>query len=392
MDEHRALHVVMQIVGVIVMLCLLTDVFLTVLYARMGTTLLSGRVGRLTWRIFRSVASLFPRHRGAILSFCGPAMMLVLVGFWAIGLTFGAALIFYPALGTAIQSGGGEPMPHDFATAMYAAANSLSIVGAGSYSAKTTAFKFIYMFNSLVGLCGISLTLTYLMQVYSALRGRNAAALRAYLATGETGDAAEFVAGLGPRGEFNNATSRLSDMAAEIADVKETHHFYEMLVYFRFPETYYAVTSLATIALDTVSLIKSALDDEQFATLKESAAVQDLWHASQRLLGVVADALLPGGRSPKDPASPPDAATRERWRRRYLAAVRRLDNAGIATFADEETGFRIYAQLRSQWEPDAARLARAMLYDPMDLDPAGTRPQQVAEERPDFRVRLHSAG
>ena len=59
------------------------------------------------------------------------------------------------------------------------------------------------------------------------------------------------------------------------------HHFYEMLIYFRFPETYYAVTSLAGIALDTVSVIMSALDDKQFATLKKSAAVQDLSHASR---------------------------------------------------------------------------------------------------------------
>ena len=392
MDGHRAIHAAMQGVGAVLMLCLLADIFLTVLYARMGTTLLSGYVGRTTWRIFRSAATPFPSHRGVILSFCGPAMMLILVGFWAIGLTVGAALIFYPALGTAIQSGNGQPIPHDFVTALYAAANSLSIVGAGSYSAKTTAFKLIYMFNSLVGLCGISLTLTYLMQVYSALRTRNAAALRAYLATGETGDAAEFVAGLGPNGDFNNATSRLSNMADGIADVKETHHFYEMLVYFRFPETYYAVTSLAGIALDTVSLIKSALDDERFATLKESAAVQDLWHASQRLLGVIADGLLPGGRSPKDAPSPPDAATRERWLRRYRAAVRRLKDAGIPTLPDEESGFRIYAALRSQWEPDANRLAQAMLYDPTELDPAGTRPQEATDERPDFRARLHSAG
>ena len=392
MDGPRALHLAMQGVGAVLMLCLLADIFLTVLYARMGTTLLSGSVGRTTWRVFRSAATPFPSHRGVILSFCGPALMLILVGFWAVGLTAGAALIFYPALGTAIQPGDGQPVPHDFVTALYAAANSLSIVGGGSYSARTAAFKLIYMVNSLAGLCGISLTLTYLMQVYSALRSRNAAALRAYLATGETGDAAVFVAGLGPNGDFNNATSRLSNMADGIADVKETHHFYGMLVYFRFPEPYYAVTSMAGIALDTVSLIKSALDDERFATLKQSAAVQDLWHASQRLLGVVADGLLVGGRSPTEASSSPDAATRERWLRRYRSALRRFKDAGIATLPDEESGFRVYAALRSQWEPNANRLAKAMLYDPAELDPAGNRPQEAAEERPDFRARLHSAG
>src|SRR4051812_28354587 len=176
MGGDNALRWVEAIIGALVMLVVIADIFLTVLYARMGTTLLSGYVGRATWRIFRSVATAFPNHRGAILSFCGPAMMLILVGFWAIGLTLGAALIFYPALGTAIRSSSGEQVPRDFVTALYAAANSLSIVGSGSYSPKTTGFKLIYMFNSLVGLCGISLTLTYLMQVYNALRTRNAAA------------------------------------------------------------------------------------------------------------------------------------------------------------------------------------------------------------------------
>ena len=46
-----------------------------------------------------------------------------------------------------------------------------------------------------------------------------------------------------------------------------------------------------------------------------------------------------------------------------------LSKAGIPTFSDEEEGSRIYASLRGQWEPDANRLARAMLYDPAELDP-----------------------
>lgn len=142
-----------------------------------------------------------------------------------------------------------------------------------------------------------------------------------------------------------------------------------------------------------MAVVKAALDDERFATLKESAAVQDLWRASRLLLGVVADGLLPSGRSPDGaPSPPPDAATRERWLRRYRAAVRRLKEAGVPTLPDEESGFRIYAALRGQWEPDANRLARAMLYDPAELDPAGTRPREAADGRPDFRARLHSAG
>ena len=58
--------------------------------------------------------------------------------------------------------------------------------------------------------------------------------------------------------------------------VKESHHFYPVLVYFRFNEPYYRLSRLTTILLDAVTLIKSGLDDEEFASLKESAAVNGI--------------------------------------------------------------------------------------------------------------------
>jgi hypothetical protein len=44
---------------------------------------------------------------------------------------------------------------------------------------------------------------------------------------------------------------------------KETHHFYPVLFYFRFREPYYSVSRFALVSPDTVTLIKSALDDKQ---------------------------------------------------------------------------------------------------------------------------------
>jgi hypothetical protein len=171
-----------------------------------------------------------------VLSFCGPAILVLLVTAWSAGLTLGAALVIHPALGDGVQASTGGPTP-----------------------------RLLYWFNSVVGMSVLSLTLTYLMQVYSALRERNVLGLKLHLATGETGDAAELLARLGPRGEFD--TGLLSETAAELAATKDGHHFYPVLFYFRFDTPIYSVSRVCLVALDAVTLIRTALADRYGNTL-----------------------------------------------------------------------------------------------------------------------------
>jgi hypothetical protein len=137
----------------------------------------------------------------------------------------------------------------------------------------------LYLFNSIAGLSVISLTLTYLMQIYSQLQQRNAFALKIYLATRSTGDAAELVTGIMPHGDWNLGTSFLWEMAAETALTKEAHHFYPVLFYMRFPEHYYSVSFVTLVLLDSVTLMRSALSDE-YASLKKLRALDQLWEGS----------------------------------------------------------------------------------------------------------------
>src|SRR5689334_8779290 len=122
------------------MFLFLADVFLTVLYARVGTGIFSVVVARSLWRIFRGLSRLFSHRRGTFLSFCGPVILVALVLLWAIGLTLGAALIIHPRLGSSVVSSSGST-PTDFISAMYAGGSSLSIVGAGSFSPKSSGMR-----------------------------------------------------------------------------------------------------------------------------------------------------------------------------------------------------------------------------------------------------------
>src|SRR4051794_5823195 len=188
-----------QALGAVLVLLALTDVLLTVLYARLGTSIVSRRMALLTWQLFRRASEPLGRHRGTVLSFCGPVVLVLLVGVWAFALTLGTAMIMHPALGTAILAANGDT-PTDFVTALYVGGSSMSLVGSSEFTPRTGTLRMLYLFNSAVGMSVMSLTLTYSMQVYNVLQRRNQLGLKLHLLAAETGDAAELVARLGPEG------------------------------------------------------------------------------------------------------------------------------------------------------------------------------------------------
>jgi hypothetical protein len=160
-----------QLLGAMLLLGTLADVFVAVLYARMGTALVTDKVTQLVWRFFRATSKLAYRRRAAVLSFCGPAILIILVVYWMMALTLGSALIIHPALGSGVRARQGET-PRDFVTALYTGGASITAVGSSDYGPQTPGFRLFFLFNSLVGTVVVSLTLTCLMQVYSASRQR----------------------------------------------------------------------------------------------------------------------------------------------------------------------------------------------------------------------------
>jgi hypothetical protein len=260
---------------------------------------------------------------------------------------------------------------------MYAGGGSLSIVGAGNFSPKSGGMRMFYLFNSLVGMSVISLTLTYLMQVYNGLQHRNALGLKLHLLTAETGDAAQFIAGLGPQGDFDSANSTLFELGSQISNVKEAHHFYPVLFYFRFSKPFYSVSSITLTALDTVALMRSALDSNRFGSLQRSAALTQMERASRLLLATLQEEFL--GDDVSKPVAP-NSDERARWRNRYLSAEQALLSAGIQVGQPAQEGVERYIGSRSDWNPYIEALAPALMYELAEIDPARRMSGEIESE------------
>lgn len=388
MDGQAILRWLLPVAGALLIGLVLLDVFLTVLYARAGSGIISHHLACHVWRLFRWVARRLPRYQDAILCICGPIIIVLGIFVWVLGLACGAALVIKPALGTSVRATNGGPTPTDFFTALYVGGDSMTTVGTSDLAPQTPFYRLFFTFTSFVGISVITLTLAYILEIYNALQRRNTFALKVHFAAGESADAAELVAGVGPAGQFNAGYTHLAEMSAEMVNFKESHHFYSVLLYFRFREPQYALSRLALTTLDAVTLIKSALDDREYGWVKESAAVAQLWRGSMHLMTLLAATFLPGGLpEPQEP----DAATADRWRRRYRAALDRLRQAEIATAADEEAGADNYVALRARWDRYISLFAHHMGHAVELIDPVGCDPAHVAQ-RQEFRARLRSAG
>ena len=358
--------------GGVVLAITLLDVFLTILYARAGTGLLAPRLAKGVGRAFHRLSD---RRNPNLLNYCGPVQLVALVIVWGALLAFGSGLVIHPALGTGVKSSSGAT-DTDFVTALFVGGSSMSIVGASDYGPTSPGYKLLFLFNSLVGMSVTSLTLTYLMQVYTALRNRNSVGLMLQAQTGETGDAAELLARWGPRGRFDGGYNNLSTLAADIAAIKETHHFYPLLFYFRFEEAYYAPSRILLITLDASALVRTALNPRDLGWLQQSAALVELEGVSTLLLRTLNQSFPVQHRPSVD-----SAQSRERSRVRYGQALLRLREAGIPTRADSEAAAHEYVQLRASWEPAIEALAPALGFRMEEVDTAGYNGCPRAEDR-----------
>ncbi len=341
-----------QIAGAALMVLFLADVFLTVLYARAGTGLLAPVWNRCVWALFKGIAGVFGRGRTTILSFAGPVIVICLIAFWALGLTLGAALVIQPELGTAIRPSSGGTST-EFVTALLVAGNSLSIVGGGDYSPHSSGTRLLFLLNSLIGASVLSLVLSYLVQVYSALRERNVLAMTVHQLTGETGDAAEMLARLGPDGDFSNATSELSNLVRSLVMTKEAHHFYPLLFYFRFSDPLYSVSRFSFVLLDLTTLTGTTLDQQAYGAFVRSAPVGALQRSALLLLKTL-DRHFPTQSDAHASVNPGN----------YAAATETLQRAGISV----RPNIQAYADRRRQWEPLVRSVAPTMGYDMDEID------------------------
>jgi hypothetical protein len=365
-----------QLAGALLMFCALLDIFLTVLYAKIGShgasragaRIISLRVARATWWMFRHISSRLRVQRDAVWSFCGAVTVVLLVLVWSTLLAVGAALMLHPALGEGVRSSS-SPHANDFVSALYVGGSSLSFTSSSDFSPQMNSYRLLYLANALIGTACISVTITYVLQLYNALLQRNALGLSMYVMTKGTADPAVLLAGLGPQGQFDTGYTVVANLASGLTTIKEAHHLYPLLFIYRPYHPASSIPQIAFIALDAVTLLRTALDDGQYRWLKESAAVENL--------GGLAAILVKTLGTPSSPAPHWKPRTSRSRRATTMRGARATvprcasSNRQVSACGPTRTPERKqYSRLRQEWNPYVERLARYMDYGMAVIEPA----------------------
>ncbi|MBE9189125.1 two pore domain potassium channel family protein [Gloeocapsopsis crepidinum LEGE 06123] len=347
----------LQGIGTGLVVLAIADIYLTVLYPRGDKGIISVPLARGLWHFFRFSAKTIRTQRDRILSYMGPTLLVATVTVWILLLLIGFALISWVALDNEIQMQG-KDTPTDFATAIYYSGYSLSTLGIGDIRPQTGTYRLLMILEAVLGFSVFTITLTYLQSVYNQLIQRNIFALSLHHRTGKTANAAVLLAGLGSNGSFDSSTRQdLNNMAQSLLNILESNHSYPVMGYFRLQESYYALARVVFLTMDTVTLIKSALNEESYRSLIYSAAVKGLEESGMQFLAELAESFLPSS------ALRVKGQSEQMWRSHYYQAVEHLAAQGIATVANLEAGADLYVSLRRRWNPNIIALAKYMEYD-----------------------------
>jgi len=178
---------VVRVVGVLLILGVLEDIFFTVLFPGSERGILRIPLSRSLWRLFRLAARLTPRRRTRLLAYSGPTLVAANVVLWVLLLGAGFAFIDWPVLGSAIRASAG-PTPTGFATALYYSGYALTTLGTGDIVAKTALYRLLMVMEAAIGFSTVTLILTYFLSVYNALTRRTTFAVSLQYRTAGTGD------------------------------------------------------------------------------------------------------------------------------------------------------------------------------------------------------------
>src|SRR5712671_3088610 len=254
------MHAWATILGAVVILTILLDAFETIVLPRRVQRgfRLTGLFYRYTWRPWARAAQQIrkPSRRENFLGYFGPLSLIVLLGFWAVGLIVGFAFVQY-GLGDHLQPSG-EKITQS--TLLYHSGETFFTLGYGDITPNDTAARVLGVMEASMGFAFLGVVIGYLPVVYSGFSTREIEISLLDARAGSPPSAAEFLGRLGCCPEQTVLDEIFRDWERWCADLLSTHISYQVLVFFRSQHSNQSWLGALTTMLDVTSLIMIGVD------------------------------------------------------------------------------------------------------------------------------------
>ncbi|MGB8507928.1 MAG: potassium channel family protein [Pyrinomonadaceae bacterium] len=353
--------IICTLAGVGLLLIIAYDVYATVLHASARFGPVGETLNRTIWRVARSVAFRLPRlSRHKLLNAVGPLLLPLLIIIYVTLLVLAFALIYFPRMpfefNLSAQAGAAR-----WVESLYFSGVTVTTVGYGDIAPRTTAMRFVAMFESASGLALISLAVTYMLTAYTALERKRAIALSFYHQAEEGADAAGYVAHYFYDGHFYGLREALRQATRDLQGLHEAHIEHPVIHYFHPLEVYKSLPRVLFLLLEACAVIRTGLDEEEYPDVRNFPDVRALEASTRHVLFKMVTSLdLDGSKHLHEET---EADETRRWKGRYHATLRRLSDTGIKTRRDVVSGWEAYRAQREEWESRLHQLAAYLGYD-----------------------------
>jgi hypothetical protein len=279
--------------GLLLVLGVLLDVLTTTLTLGQG----AGPLTRwLVGRLWRGLLRLRPRgSRSRLLSNAGPALLVLTVLVWVVTTWVGWWLVFLASGSVEASDTGARASAWDVA---YFAGFAVFTLGVGDFVADSPGWRVMAAVASFGGLALITLAITYLLSVVSAVVSRRALVTQI---SGLGPTAGDIVTAGWSGGAFSPAfTQHLVGLVPPLATVVQQHFAYPVLHYFRSRSPEESAPVAIAVLDDALLLLDAAVDP---GVAPERSAVEPVRRAIDRYIRTVGG--TPAPRSDDAPPPPP---------------------------------------------------------------------------------------
>jgi Ion channel len=249
-----------SIFGIALIFLILMDAFETIVLPRRikRSFRIASWFYKNTWgfwtRVGRHIKS--ANRREGFLAYFGPLSLIVLLGFWAVGLIFGFACVQY-GLGEHLTLANEKIT---FGKVLYLSGETFFTLGYGDITPNNAAARALAVMEAGMGFAFLGVVIGYLPVVYNSFAAREIEISLLDARAGSPPTAAEFLSRLGCCPEQTVLDEILRDWERWCADLLSSHISYPVLVFFRSQHSNQSWLSALTVMLDVTSLVMTGVD------------------------------------------------------------------------------------------------------------------------------------
>ena len=243
------------ILGILLLLIGLLEGLWTTIWVDGAAAPFTARSTTVLWKLFKLV---IPSKKDKLLSLAGPAILAATVFSWIFFIWLGWTLIFYSDPSSLTVSSKPDFVP-TFTDAGWYSAYTMFTVGNGDFKPHDGAWQIISAFVAFTGMAMVTLAITYVLQVISAVNNKRAFSSEI---TGIAKTPEEFVIKQWTGDDFGAMELQLNSLSGQLAKLNEQHLSFPILHYYHAARVEKSMDVAIAVLDDALNLIKHGMKQE----------------------------------------------------------------------------------------------------------------------------------